>query len=112
MKNLLVVTSLLLFSGFAQAVGNVSSTVKSVRVDRNGWGMIEFTKPINTPAECHSTSYKSHFSFDTNTPGGKSIYSMALAAASSGKTITAYGTGSCSEYSNTVESMGYGHYYK
>lgn len=113
MQRAIILISILLISNGAQAIGHVSGTVKSVRVDRNGWGMIQFSVPIgHEPASCRSSSYTSHLSFDTNTEGGKAIYSMGLAAAASGKKITACGTGSCSEYPGIVESMSYGHFYK
>lgn len=112
MKHILLASSLLLLSNMALAAGKVTSTVENVRVDRSGKGIIDFSTPLETPADCRNVAYSSHLSFDTSTPGGKAIYSMALAAASSGKKITAYGTGSCLDYANTVESMSYGHYHK
>ena len=56
------------------------------------------------------TSGKGHF--DVNTDAGKAIYSMALAAASTGKSVPAYGTGQCDDYPNTVEGLLYWHYHK
>jgi hypothetical protein len=91
------------------AAGAVYAKVAHVRVDRNGWGIIEFALPISgTPAACRSAPYLSHFSFDSNTAGGKALYAMALSASASGKFLLAYGTGACSEYAGIVESMSYG----
>lgn len=103
---------LLIFFGVsatAQAYGTVNGKVKLVRIDRSGLGMIEFDRLIgNTPASCRAEPYTSHLSFDVRTDGGWAIYSIALLAAASGKTITAIGLGVCEEYSNIVESMSYG----
>jgi len=110
MKKIFLMIFFLSFATLVQAAGSVSGKVKNVRVDRSGWGIVEFDKLISTPGGCVSDPYTSHFSFDANTVGGKAIYSMALAAAASGKTITAYGTGSCEEYADIVESMSYAHF--
>lgn len=97
----------------AYSIGKADNAkVVDVRIDSNGFGIVAFDKPITSePATCRNPSYSNHFSFDTNTAGGKAIYSMALAAATAGKSITAYGTGTCSEYVNNVESWSYGHFF-
>lgn len=113
MKKNILVFAFLLLPSLVQAYGAVNSTVNSVRIDRSGKGMVEFDSPIgNNPASCGTQTYASYLSFDTNTDGGKAIYSMVLAAAASGKKIVAYGTGTCADYSNVVESLSYAHFVK
>ena len=102
----------ILVSANTFSFGKAVSKVKSVRVDINGSGLVEFEKPIeHQPPECVS-SYQSHFSFNTNTEGGKAIYSMVTVALASQKKIVAYGTNTCNEYPNDVESWSYGHIYR
>jgi|GEM_PF-1002670 len=82
-------------------------TVKYVRADRSGKGYVVFDKPLaNSPATC-GTSHKSHLAFNTNTPGGQAILSLALTAHSTGKRIQAYGTGNCPTY-GSVEDWNWG----
>ncbi len=112
MKNSLFIIACLLCSN-TFSIGSYSGTVSDVRIDRDGRGIIAFDGPVvGAPASCRIPAYASHLSFDTNTAGGKAIYSMALAAASSGKTISVYGTGNCDDYANTVEGLLYWHYFK
>ena len=110
MTKLLIILSVFSISNVAQAIGSISATVADVRVDRSGLGIIAFSQSIGgEAAACRVTPYTSHFSFDAKTEGGKAIYSMALTAVASGKKMVAYGTGSCLDYANTVESISYGH---
>lgn len=103
---------LVVFTTQVNAFGIANSKVASVRVDKNGSGIVEFEDPIlHEPASCVS-SYQNHLSFDTNTAGGKSIYSMVLAALAADKKIVAYGTGTCTSYPSDVEAWSYGHVYK
>jgi hypothetical protein len=111
MKNKIFATVLLFISTLAQA-GSINSTVNSVRIDRSGKGMVQFSSPITQVASCSTGNYASYFSFNTNTDAGKAIYSMVLAATASGKRVVAYGTGTCLDYGNVVESWNYGHFYK
>ncbi len=92
--------------GFAAGDANKFMVTK-VRVDKNGKGYIQFdTALVNSPATC--STHPSHLAFDTNTPGGQGILSLALTANSSGKRIWARGTGDCSIY-GTVESWSWGY---
>ncbi len=90
------------------AVGDANKyLVTKVRVDKSGKGYIQFdTALVNSPATC--STHASHLAFDTNTPGGQGILSLALTANSSGKRIWARGTGDCSIY-GTVESWSWGY---
>jgi hypothetical protein len=111
MKKIALFTFLILFSSSAFSYGAISGKVKSVRIDRNGNGMVQFYGDVgHEPASCRSDAYKSYLSFDTKTEGGRAIYSMMLAAAASGKSVIAYGTKACNDYPNIVESLSYAHY--
>ncbi len=115
--NLTIIISLIIMS--FSVFGNDSSknkagataafAVEHVRVDRNGLGFVKFVDELTgTPASCRTKPYKNMLSFDTNTAGGKAIYSMVLSAYLSGKNITAVGTGTCDDYNNLMESWGWG----
>ena len=111
---IMITILIVLYASSAYSFGKVNQAyVVNVRVDRNGWGIVTFDSPIvGDYAPKRNANYVNHFSFDTNTEGGKALYTMALTAVASGKRITAYGTGACSEYTDTVESWSYGHLYK
>lgn len=97
MKLLLSITALLCGHVMANGVA-MGFKVTEVRVDRDGKGYVTFDQPLTrSPASC-GTPYPKSLSFDTTTAPGRAIYSMALAAQISGKTITAEGTGTCPEY--------------
>lgn len=101
-----------LFSSQVLAIGKAENAIVSdVRIDRSGNGIVAFNKAISgTPASCRNAEgYANHFSFNTNTEGGRAIYAMVLSAAATRSPITAYGTGTCNEFSNYVESWEYGH---
>ncbi|WP_394203812.1 hypothetical protein [Marinagarivorans algicola] len=113
MKKIIFGACMFFVSNLSYAYGIANSTVDLVRIDRNGKGMIKFDSSIgHEPASCTSATYVSYMSFDANTDGGKAIYSLALAAAASGKKVIAYGTGTCGDYSNVVESISYIHFYR
>lgn len=81
--------------------------VKYVRVDKNGKGIVKFQKPLaGTPSSCGS-SHNSDLAFNTNTEGGKAIFSIVLTAYTTGKKIQAYGTNNCDIY-GVVESWNWG----
>ncbi|WP_299003905.1 hypothetical protein [uncultured Shewanella sp.] len=108
-KKFAILAALFICINSAYAAGTVSKItngkINNVRVDANGKGIIRFNKDILNIANCTEEFYHSAFSFDVNTPGGQAIYSMALTAKAADKPIMAYGTGNCSEYTNTVESI-------
>ncbi len=89
----------LLFSGYVWANGvALNYKVADVRIDRDGKGYVTFDQPLTrSPAGC-GTAYPKSLSFDTTTAPGRAIYTMALAAHISGKSITAEGTGTCPDY--------------
>lgn len=92
------------------AVGKAENFhVKSVRVDQNGKGIVEFSKPLiaHSGARPACGTYLSHLAIDVNTDGGKAIYSLALAARTTGQRIFALGTGNCNTYS-VVEDWAWG----
>lgn len=110
MKKCILALGLISFCNFSYSAGSYSGKVKDVRVDRDGRGIIAFEGQIgNQPAACRSEPYTAHMSFDAKTEGGKAIYSMALAALASGKSVSANGTGTCLEYNGIVESLSYWH---
>ncbi len=113
MKRLTLALLMLLLSNFTYSYGIYNGTVKDVRIDRGGWGIIAFDGPVvGNPATCRSTFYTSQMSFDANTEGGKAIFAMALAAVASGKQVSVIGTGLCNDYANTVEGLSYWHFLK
>lgn len=106
MKKLFILVALFACMNSAYAASSkVTGIVKNVRIDNNGEGMIRFDTSIENMASCAIEFYQKTYSFDANTQGGKAIYSMALAAKTTGNPMTAYGTGDCAEYPNTVESI-------
>ncbi len=110
MKKSLTLIFLFIYSNFTFSYGSVpGGKVVDVRIDRDGRGIVKFDRLIALePAVCSSADYNSHFSFDTTTDGGKAIYSLALTALASGKSIYAIGTGVCNDYS-VVEGLSYWH---
>ncbi|KPZ73131.1 hypothetical protein AN944_00279 [Shewanella sp. P1-14-1] len=86
----------------------VDAKVVSVRVDRDGKGIVIFDRDLKgTRPNCVSGGYSRHLSFNSSQDGGKSIMSLALTAQVSGKKIRARGTGSCHDY-GSVESWLWG----
>lgn len=101
---------MLVVSQYSFAVGKAENFhVKSVRVDQNGKGIVEFNRPLVTHSGARPScgSYASHLSFNVNTEAGKAIYSLALAARTTGQRVFALGTGNCSNYS-VVEDWAWG----
>ena len=110
MKKYILALGLISFCSLSYSFGSYTGKVNNVRVDRDGRGIIEFDGQIsNQPAACRSSSYTAHMSFDASTEGGKAIYSMALMALATGKSISANGTGTCLDYTGIVESLSYWH---
>jgi hypothetical protein len=71
--------------GTAEAASeNDDVTVNFVRVDKNGYGYIQISaNTAGSPPACGtSNGYANSLAFDTNTPGGKSILSVATARSS------------------------------
>lgn len=95
----------------ANAAGNASSfEIDHVRVDRSGKGYVMFKQTLRgTPADCVQPGYVNALAFDTNTEGGKAIYSSMLAAFLAQKKVTARGTGTCLIYPNVVEGYEWGY---
>lgn len=86
------------------AVGSVSATVVSVRIDQTGNGMVFFDQNIGgAPPSCVITAYRNALAFNTNTAGGKSIYAMVLAAKATGAAINVVGLGTCNIFGSYVE---------
>ena len=85
-----------------------------IRIDKTGRGFVQFTQALtelpgtNTTNDCGNL-YPKALAFDTNTAGGKAIYSMVLSAESQNKRIWAKGTGNCSIYT-VVQDFYYGYY--
>lgn len=94
----------------AGAVGQANGfEIDHVRVDRSGKGYVMFKNSlIGPPASCVQSGYVKALAFDTNTEGGKAIYSSMLAAFMSNKKVTARGTGSCLAYPSVVEDYEWG----
>lgn len=87
----------------AIAGGSVNSTVKKIRSDASGQTMIYFEADISVSgANCRGDSYKNVFAVDTNTDGGKTVLSIALAAKMSSSPVEATGKMNCDVYGNGV----------
>ncbi|WP_424195366.1 hypothetical protein ACMYR3_05730 [Ampullimonas aquatilis] len=110
MKKLLQIILLLVMPFQVYAFGTANFyTVNYVRVDNSGLGYVSFTSSlVGTPASC-TNGYTKELSFDTNTPGGKSILATVLTAKATGKTIYALGTATCAQYPNAMESWQWGY---
>ena len=96
---IMITLALAAFSVFAD--GSVTAKVNSVRVDSDGRGIVFFNSNIITPAGCcpdPNICFMNAFAFDTNTTGGKSLFSLAISAQLSGKSVTAFGKNSCLVY--------------
>ena len=94
----------------AWSAGSVSGKVIQVRVDKDGRGIVTFDTQVGgAPATCRHSAYTNALSFDANTHGGKAIMALALAAKTSGSSVSAYGMGACSIYGGAwVEDWDYG----
>ena len=92
--------------------------VAAVRVEWNGKGYVEFKNPLliigekvdgKEPKTC--ANYEKMLAYDTNTPAGKAIHSLALSAFMAKKRIYAIGKGECTIYkdqNHKVEDWGWG----
>ena len=109
MKQYLLPILILLFPSSVMAAGAADNyKVISVRIDKTGMGIVEFNHPLSgAPATCIN-GYPRHLSFNANTDPGKAIMSLALSAQATGKSVIAYGTGTCDEYGGAVESWAWG----
>lgn len=111
-NNILTIALLLMLSANAFAYGLANSfEVRTVRADASGKGYVKFNQPLldsETPENltCRKT-HPNHLAFDTNTPAGMAILSLALAAQATGKPVYAIGKGECDVY-GTVESWSWG----
>ncbi|WP_422135465.1 hypothetical protein [Endozoicomonas sp. ALD040] len=106
---LLVFVSIISVESFAKGVAE-KFNVTAVRVDQSGKGYVVFDRDlIGQPAEC-ITTYTNSLAFNTSTPGGQAILSLALAAKASGSPIKAVGTGKCDAY-GVMEDWSYGFIY-
>ncbi|WP_143145170.1 hypothetical protein [Arcobacter sp. LA11] len=111
MKKLISFLFLFLIGSEVYAIGSIpNAKVKSIRVDKDGRGMIFFNQPVaGTPPSCVHDAYKSALGIDTNTEAGKAILSLALTAKSGGFLLSVYGTGTCEIYGGRiVETWNYG----
>lgn len=110
--NLRIVAWIIVFSGLsinAYAQAQISKfKVVAVRVDKSGKGYIKFNKPRGGSAASCGDNHNYHLAFDTNTPGGQGVMSLALAAKATNKPVSARGTGQCDIY-GSVESWSYGY---
>lgn len=96
-----------LFSQGVSASGSATNlAVGEILVDYVGRGVVRFNGPLTgTPPAC--STHGEHFAFDANTAGGRAVLSLVLAAQASGKTIRAYGKGTCDIHPN-IESWSWG----
>lgn len=105
----IIVVASLLFTTVAFARSDTGrARVVQVRVDSNGKGYVQFDRDLNNRPGCTDHKYRRMLAFDTSTPGGKSVLSLALAAKLSGTEVVAHGLGSCNVYSGVMEDWGYG----
>jgi hypothetical protein len=82
-----------------------------VRIDKSGKGYVKFKSRLISSQglpTCGS-SHPYHLAFNTNTPGGQAIFSIALTAKASNKKIWARGTGECGGTYSTVENWNWGY---
>lgn len=106
MKRLLCLV-LLAFSANCFAGTILGATVTNVRADRSGKVMVHFSDSLSGAAACINDTYSNRLSLDTNAAGGRSLLSLVLTAFSTGKKVDAYGTGTCLDYNDLVESMNF-----
>jgi hypothetical protein len=111
-NNVLTIMLLMVLSVDALSFGLADSfKVVTVRADASGKGYIRFDQPLRDSTypeslDCRA-SHPKHLAFDTNTPAGMAILSLALAAQATGKPVYATGKGECDVY-GTVESWSWG----
>ena len=102
----------LFFTSSCYAIGIADFyEVAQVRIDKSGKGYVTFKQALtDSRPTCLQTGYSATLAFDTNTAGGKSIMSVALAAQASGKKIYAVGSGTCDTY-GVMEDWNWGYIY-
>jgi hypothetical protein len=109
MQRFLAVMMVTLFCGPTFGVGMADHfLIDYVRADASGKAFVRFTTPLtDTPAPCSGTTHKD-LAFDTNTDAGRAVYSLLLAAKTSGARVTARGTGTCTVYPSFTEDWNFG----
>lgn len=108
---ILLAIGLLGIAPSAQAAGAVSGKIQQIRIDADGRAMVFFDQPIgsSSPACVNGPAYGKALAFNSATAAGKSVLSVLLLAKSTGRTVHAYGLGTCTVYGNgTAEDWNYG----
>lgn len=83
-------------------------TVTDIFASNNNHGIISFSTNFpNLNACAGGASYQNALAIDLNTPGGRGMLSIALAAKTSNKQVEAQGTDSCTLEPGTMEDAGY-----
>lgn len=111
-NNILTIAVLLMLSVNVFAYGLADSfEVVKVRADASGKGYVKFNQSLLDSETSENLTcrkmHPNHLAFDTNTPAGMAILSLALAAQATGKPVYARGKGECDIYS-VVESWSWG----
>lgn len=108
----LFLISLSLIAATAFAGGSQTSALitglQAGQAITNGAGsfLIVFAANSVGSASCVGSSDKIYFAIDPTTAQGRAAISMALAAYSEGRTVTAVGAGTCNIYAE-IEDLGY-----
>jgi len=90
----------------AFAGGALTAHVVSVRVDKDGRGVITFDGTITgSPPPC---GWPNAFAFSMADAGGKAILATALTAKTTGAQLQVVGAGACTIYGNAIEDLTYG----
>lgn len=90
--------SLSLMASVSAYAGGITSNVSFIQVNAGtSWPELVAIKFTSMPTNSPSCATDSHGRFATSlsTEAGKAIYSMALAAQASGKTLEVFGKGTC-----------------
>ncbi|MEZ8029606.1 hypothetical protein [Enterovibrio norvegicus] len=105
--NFLLLATSIFISGSLQAGLVEGFHVVDVRVDRSGKGFVSFDQHLKSPATCIN-HHPNSLSFDVKTDAGKGILSLMLSAQAQKARVWAWGTNTCEEWPNTVESWNHG----
>lgn len=99
----LLVISCLAICGIANAGSINGVKIIDIRIDSTGKGIIYLSSNISGSPTC--STFPASMSFNTNTDGGRAIYSAAMSAYLANKTVEVIGTNSCSIYAGAVEDL-------
>ncbi len=105
MKQIITLVSLFLVLVSSNTFGATNSTVIQVSINSvSGGGYIVFSSDVAT-MDCGGGATLTHLAFDTNTVGGKAVYSAALVAYSTGRTVFVNTINSCAPWQLNVQRI-------